>query len=459
MTNKYDAIIIGTGQAGPSLAHRLTQHKMKTAIIERNRFGGTCVNVGCIPTKTLVASARAAYLARRSHEFGVVIDGPIKIDMKRIKARKDALVQQSRDGLANWLKNMPGLTVYEGHGRFEGPRTIRVHNKVLEADKVFINVGARAAIPDMPGLNGVDFLTNSSMMEVDFLPEHLIIVGGSYIGLEFAQMYRRFGSRVSVIQRNQRLIPRDDEDISNAVREILESEGIEVHLDATCIAVEKKNERIVAKVDCNSGPKEVVGSHLLLAVGRRPNTDDLGLAKAGIETDKRGFIAVDDQLQTNVPGIWALGDVNGRSAFTHTSYNDYEIVAANLLDNDRRRVSDRILCYGLFIDPPLGRAGMTEKEVLESGRGALIGKMKMTRVGRARERSETQGFMKILIDKETQKIMGAAILGIGGDEVIHSILDVMYTGAPYTVIQRAVHIHPTVNELIPTMLGDLKPLA
>jgi pyruvate/2-oxoglutarate dehydrogenase complex dihydrolipoamide dehydrogenase (E3) component len=459
MTNKYDAIVIGTGQAGPSLAHRLTQHKMKTAIIERNRFGGTCVNVGCIPTKTLVASARAAYLARRGQEFGVVIDGSVEIDMKRVKARKDAVVQQSRDGLANWLKNMPGLKVYEGHGRFEGPRTIRVHNKLLEADKVFINVGARAAIPDMPGLNDVDFLTNSSMMEVDFLPEHLIIVGGSYIGLEFAQIYRRFGSRVTVIQRNQRLIPRDDQDVSNTVKEILESEGIEVHLNATCIAMEKKNDRIIAKLDCTGGPKEVAGSHLLLAVGRRPNTDDLDLANAGIQTDKRGFISVDDQLQTNVPGIWALGDVNGQSAFTHTSYNDYEIVAANLLDNDRRRVSDRILCYGLFIDPPLGRAGMTEKEVLKSGRKALIGKMKMTRVGRARERSETRGFMKILIDKETLKILGAAILGIGGDEVIHSILDVMYTGAPYTVIQRAVHIHPTVTELIPTMLADLKPLA
>jgi pyruvate/2-oxoglutarate dehydrogenase complex dihydrolipoamide dehydrogenase (E3) component len=429
MTNKYDAIVIGTGQAGPSLAHRLTQHKMKTAIIERNRFGGTCVNVGCIPTKTLVASARAAYLARRGQEFGVVIDGSVEIDMKRVKARKDAVVQQSRDGLANWLKNMPGLKVYEGHGRFEGPRTIRVHNKLLEADKVFINVGARAAIPDMPGLNDVDFLTNSSMMEVDFLPEHLIIVGGSYIGLEFAQIYRRFGSRVTVIQRNQRLIPRDDQDVSNTVKEILESEGIEVHLNATCIAMEKKNDRIIAKLDCTGGPKEVAGSHLLLAVGRRPNS------------------------------IWALGDVNGQGAFTHTSYNDYEIVAANLLDNDRRRVSDRILCYGLFIDPPLGRAGMTEKEVLKSGRKALIGKMKMTRVGRARERSETRGFMKILIDKETLKILGAAILGIGGDEVIHSILDVMYTGAPYTVIQRAVHIHPTVTELIPTMLADLKPLA
>ena len=458
MTTKYDAIIVGTGQAGPSLANRLTQQKMKTAIIERNLFGGTCVNVGCIPTKTLVASARAAYMARRAQEFGVLIDGSVKIDMKRVKARKDTVVRQSREGLTTWLKNMSNLKVYEGHGRFEGPHTIRVNGELLEADKIFINVGARAVVPDMPGLNQVDYFTNSSMMQVDFLPEHLIVVGGSYIGLEFAQMYRRFGSRVSVIQRGQRLIPRDDEDVSQAAKDILESEGIEVHLDATCIALEKKNNRVVAKNDCKQGPKEIAGSHLLLAVGRRPNTDDLGLDKAGIETDKRGYISVDDQLRTNVPGVWALGDVNGLSTFTHTSYNDYEIVAANLLDGDSRRVSDRILCYGLYIDPPLGRAGMTEKEVRESGRNALIGKMKMTRVGRATERSETQGFMKILIESATKKILGAAILGIGGDEVIHSILDIMYADVPYTVIQRAVHIHPTVTELIPTMLGDLKPL-
>ena len=458
MIKTYDAIIIGTGQAGPSLANRLTQQKMKTAIIERNLFGGTCVNVGCIPTKTLVASARAAHVARRGAEFGVSIDGSINIDMKRVKARKDTVVGQSREGLTSWLKNMPHLAVYEGHGRFEGSHTIRVNGDLIEADQIFINVGARAAVPNMPGISEVDYFTNSGMMQVDFLPEHLIVVGGSYIGLEFAQMYRRFGSRVSVIQRGQRLIPREDEDVSKAIKEILEKEGIEVHLNATCIAMEKKDQQVVAKNDCERGPKAVTGSHLLLAVGRRPNTDDLGLDRAGIETDKRGYITVDDQLRTNIPGVWALGDVNGRGGFTHTSYNDYEIVAANLLDGDPRRVSDRILCYGLYIDPPLGRAGMTEKQVRESGRKALIGKMKMTRVGRATERGETQGFMKILIDSATQKILGASILGIGGDEVIHSILDIMYADAPYTVIQRAVHIHPTVTELIPTMLGNLRPL-
>jgi pyruvate/2-oxoglutarate dehydrogenase complex dihydrolipoamide dehydrogenase (E3) component len=458
-TQKYDAIVIGTGQSGPSLAARLTSEGMKTAIIERKLFGGTCVNVGCIPTKALVASARAAHMARRGADFGVVIPGEVAVDMKQVKARKDGIVRQSNAGVTNWLKKMQGLTVYEGHGRFEGPTTVRVDDDLLDADKIFINVGGRAAVPDMPGLDQVEYLTNSSIMEVDVLPEHLIVVGGSYIGLEFAQMYRRFGSRVTVLQRNDRLIPRDDEDVSEAVKDILENEGVEIRLDETCMSVEKRGDKVVAVSLCDDNADEVVGSHLLLAVGRQANTDDLGLESAGIETDSRGYITVDEALRTNVPGIWAVGDVNGRGAFTHTSYNDYEIVAANLFDDDPRKVSDRITAYGLYIDPPLGRVGMTENEVRESGRKALIGKMMMSRIGRAKERSETQGFMKILIDAESKEILGAAILGIGGDEIVHSILDVMYAKAPYTVIQRAVHIHPTVSELIPTMLADLETLS
>lgn len=458
MAQRYDAIVIGTGQSGPSVAARLTKEGVKTAIIERKLFGGTCVNTGCIPTKTLVASARAAYMARWAADFGVTIGGPVTVDMKRVKARKDEVSGQSNQGVANWLKTMPGLTVYEGHARFEGPRTVRVDDSLLEAEKIFINVGARAYIPDMPGLSDIEYLTNSSMMAVDFLPEHLLIIGGSYIGLEFAQMYRRFGSRVTVVEQGDRVMKREDEDVSAAVQEILENEGVAVRLKAECIAVEKRTDGVAVKLDCATGPREVIGSHLLLAVGRVPNTHDLGLDEAGIATDDRGFIPVNDQLQTNVPGIWAMGDVNGRGAFTHTSYNDYEIVAANLFDDDRRKVSDRILCYGLFIDRPLGRVGMTEREVRASGRGALIGTMPMTRVGRARERSETQGFMKILVDAETRRILGAAILGVGGDEVVHSILDVMYADAPYTVIQRAMHIHPTVTELVPTLMGDLRPL-
>jgi len=458
MAEKFDAIIIGTGQSGPSLAARMTREGMKTAIIERKLFGGTCVNVGCIPTKALVASARAAYMARRGADFGVAIDGSIAVDMKQVKARKDGIVRQSNEGVTNWLKNMNNLTVYEGHGRLQSATSVRVDGDLLEAERIVLNVGGRAVVPDMPGVADVDYLTNSSMMEVDFLPDHLVIIGGSYIGLEFAQMYRRFGSRVTVVEMGDRLIARDDEDVSAAVKEILEAEGVDVRLNAECVALAKRGDGVAVTASCEPGPEEVVGSHVLLAVGRRPNTDDLGLDKAGVETGPRGFIVVDDQLRTNVPGIWAIGDVNGRGAFTHTSYNDFEILVANMFDDDPRRVSDRITTYGLFIDPPLGRVGMTEREVRESGRKALIGKMMMTRVGRARERGETQGFMKILVDAETKKVLGAAILGIGGDEVVHSLIDVMYADAPYTVIQRATHIHPTVTELIPTMLGDLKPL-
>ena len=458
MTEIFDAIIIGTGQAGPSLAQRMTREGMKTAIIERKLFGGTCVNVGCIPTKTLVASARAAHMARRGNDFGVTIEGQIKVDMKQVKSRKDAIVKQSNDGVTNWLKTMENLTVFEGHGRLESPNSVRVNGDLLEAETIVVNVGGRALVPDMPGVHDIPYLTNSSMMEVDFLPEHLIVIGGSYIGLEFAQMYRRFGSRVTVVQRGERLVEREDEDVSEAIKEIIENEGIEVRLNAECAAFEKRGNQIAVTSNCPDGPEEAVGSHVLLAVGRKPNTDDLGLEAAGVELDARGYIVVDDELRTNVPGIWAMGDVNGRGAFTHTSYNDYEILAANMFDNDPRRVSDRITTYGLFIDPPLGRVGMTEAQVRESGREALVGKMMMARVGRARERSETQGFMKILIDAKSERILGAAILGIGGDEIIHSVLDVMYADAPYTVIQRAMHIHPTVTELIPTMLGNLKPL-
>ncbi len=458
MAERYDAIIVGTGQAGPSLAARMTREGMKTAIIERKLFGGTCVNVGCIPTKTLVASARAAQVARRGADYGVTVGGPVAVDMKRVKARKDAVVRQSNEGVTKWLKTMENLTVYEGHGRLESATSVRVKGDLLEADRIVLNVGGRARVPDLPGLDEIDYLTNSSMMEVDFLPVHLIVIGGSYIGLEFAQMYRRFGSRVTVVEMGERLIARDDEDVSAEVKAILEAEGVEVRLKAECVGFARRGDRVAVTASCEPGPEEILGSHVLLAVGRVPNTDDLGLEAAGVETDPRGFIVVDDELRTNVPGIWAIGDVNGRGAFTHTSYNDYEILAANLFDDDPRRVTDRILTYGLFIDPPLGRVGLTEREVRDSGRKALVGKMAMSRVGRARERGETQGFMKVLVDAETERILGAAILGIGGDEVIHSLLDVMYADAPYSVIRRAVHIHPTVTELIPTLLGDLKPL-
>ena len=455
MTTKYDAIVIGTGQSGPALAARLAGAGLRMAIIERSRFGGTCVNNGCIPTKALVASAYAANLARRAAEYGVNIGGEVSVDMRRVKARKDEISARSSRGVETWLRNTPGVAVLQGHARFESPRTVRVGDELLQADKIFIDVGGRALVPPMPGLEKVDYLTNATMMDVDFLPEHLIIVGGSYIGLEFGQMYRRFGSRVTILEQGPRLIAREDADVSQGVLDILRNESVAVELNAGSMSADRRGGEIVVTL---ADGRAVAGSHLLLAVGRVPNTHDLGLDKAGVKTDARGYISVDDRLQTNVPGIWALGDCNGRGAFTHTSYNDYEIIADNLLNGDKRSVRDRITCYGLFIDPPLGRVGMGEDEIRKSGRKALIGTRPMTRVGRAVEKGETQGFIKIVVDAETKQILGAAILGTGGDEAIHCLLDAMYAKAPYTTVQRAVHIHPTVSELLPTVLGELKPM-
>jgi pyruvate/2-oxoglutarate dehydrogenase complex dihydrolipoamide dehydrogenase (E3) component len=458
MPEKFDVIVIGSGQSGPSLVERFAQDGQRVAMIERKYFGGTCVNTGCVPTKTLVASAYVAHMARRAAEYGVDT-GPVNVDMKRVKARKDAIVEKSRNGVKRWMQTMENVTVYEGHARFTGPRSIAVGKDDLQADKIVINTGGRATIPPMPGLDQVSYFTNSTIMESDVLPEHLLIVGGSYIGLEFAQAYRRFGAKVTVVEMGERLIGREDQDVSDTVREILEAEGIDVRLNAKCLAVEKDGNGIAMNLGCSEGAPRVSGSHMLLAVGRRPNTDDLGLDKAGIATDAKGYITVDDQCRTNVDGIWAIGDVNGRGAFTHTSYNDFEIVAANLFDNDPRRISDRISCYGLFIDPPLGRVGMTDAEVKAKGIKALTAKRMMTSIGRARERGETLGFMKITVDAESKKILGAALLGLNGDEVVHAVLDVMAAGLPYTAISRTMHIHPTVAEYLPTLLGELKPLA
>jgi pyruvate/2-oxoglutarate dehydrogenase complex dihydrolipoamide dehydrogenase (E3) component len=455
VTEKFDAIIIGAGQAGPPLAGRLTQASQTVAVIERKLVGGTCVNYGCIPTKTLVASAHTAHAARRGAEYGVGT-GEITIDMAKVKARKDKIVLGDRSGVESWLDGMDGCTFIRGHARFEDAHTVSVDGRVLEADKIFLNVGGRAVAPDMPGLSEIDYMTNVGVLELDTVPEHLVIIGGSYIALEFAQMYRRFGAKVTVVEKGPRLTSREDEDVSATIKEILEAEGIDVVLGADAIAFSKRDSGFQV-VPC-AGAQPIVGTDLLVAVGRAPNTDDLGLEAAGVETDGRGYIVVDDQLRTNVEHIWAMGDCNGRGAFTHTSYNDFEIVAANLLDDDPRRVSDRITTYALYIDPPLGRAGMTVDEVRKSGRKALVGKRPMTRVGRAVEKGETQGFMKVVVDAETEEILGAAILGVGGDEVIHSILDIMTAKKPYTAISRTMHIHPTVSELVPTMLQELKPL-
>ena len=458
VAQRFDAIIIGCGQAGPPLAGRLTAAGQTVALIERKLVGGTCVNTGCKPTKTMVASAYAAHLARTGADYGVST-GDVSVDMKAVKARKDKETIDSRSGLEDWIGGMKGCTLYRGQPRFEGPHEVRVGNELLHGERIFINVGGRANIPDMPGVNDIEYLTNTSMMEVDFLPRHLVVVGGSYIGLEFAQMFRRFGAQVTVVEKGPRLISREDEDVSEAVRGILEHEGIALRLNAECISFAPHPDGVTVGVDCTSGDRAVTASHVLLAIGRKPNTDDLGLDRAGVATDKRGYIEVDDQLRTNVPHIWAMGDCNGKGAFTHTAYNDFEIVAANLLDNDPRKVSDRIEAYALYVDPPLGRAGMTETAARKSGRKVLAGQRPMTRVGRAVEKGETQGFMKILVDADTRQILGASVLGTGGDETIHAVLELMYARAPIETLQRAVHIHPTVSELLPTIAIELKPLA
>lgn len=459
MKKTFDAIIIGAGQAGPPLAGRLTAAGMSVALIERKFFGGTCVNTGCMPTKAMVASAYAAHLARRAGDYGVMVSGGIGVDMKKVKARKDEIVLNARSNLEKWLEGMERCTVYRGHARFESPREVRVGDDVLSAERIFINVGGRALVPDMPGIDRIGYLTNSSILELDCVPRHLVVVGGSYVGLEFAQMFRRFGSEVTVVEKESRLIRREDEDVSETVADILAREGIALRLKAECIGFEPRGDQVGVVVNCETGDPEVLGSHVLLAVGRKPNTEDLGLDTAGLETDERGYIVVDDELRTSVPGIWALGECNGKGAFTHTSYNDYEIVAANLLDGEHRRVSDRITTYALFIDPPLGRAGATEAEVRKSEKKALMGIRPMARVGRAIEKGETLGFMKLLIDADTKAILGASILGTSGDEAIHSILDAMYAKAPASTIQCAVHIHPTVSELLPTVIGEAKPLS
>ncbi len=458
MAEHYDAIVIGAGQAGPALAGRLGAEGLKTAIIERKLMGGTCVNVGCVPTKTLVASAHAVHTARRGEEYGFTA-GEVRVDMKAVKARKDGVVKHSSDGVTSWVASMKNVTLIRGHARFTAPRTLEVDGRALTADRIFLNVGGRALVPDIPGIHDVPYLTNSTLLDLDQVPEHLVIVGGSYIGLEFAQAYRRFGAKVTVVEKSDRLLPREDPDVVAEIRAILEREGVVIRTGAECMELKRNGDRVVVGMACGEGEPVAEGSHLLLAVGRLPNTHDLGLKEAGIEADARGYITVDDQCRTSAEGVWCMGDANGKGAFTHTSWNDYEIVAANLFDNDPRRISDRIPCYALFIDPPLGRVGMNEAEAKKSGRRLLGGKMLMTRVGRAREAGETQGFMKVLVDADSKELLGAAILGLNGDEIVHSMLDVMYARQPYTTIQRAVHIHPTVTELVPTLLGALKPLA
>lgn len=455
---RFDAIVVGAGQAGPALAARCSREGLRTAVIERHHFGGTCVNVGCVPTKTLVASARAIRQARRGGEYGFDA-GDIRVLMPRVKARKDALVMQSRQAVEAWMRGLANTEVVVGEARFVAPGTVAVGERRLAAPRIFLNLGGRAVRPALEGIDSVPTLDNVSIMELDAVPGHLVVVGGSYIGLEFAQMMRRFGAEVTVVQRTAGLLPREDPDVADGVREILEAEGIGFELGAECLSLAPEGSGISVGAACGGQSRRLVASHVLLAVGRRPNTDGIGLEVAGIRTDARGYVEVDDQCRTSAEGVWAIGDCNGRGGFTHTSWNDHEIVVANLFDRDPRRISDRIACYALFIDPPLGRIGMTETEARASGRQVLRAKMPMQRVGRAREAGETQGFMKVMVDAPSGRLLGAAILGLTGDEVVHSLLDVMAAGQPCSAISRTVHIHPTVTELVPTLLQQLEPLA
>ncbi|MBT9465262.1 FAD-containing oxidoreductase [Hydrogenophaga sp.] len=457
-TEVFDAIVVGAGQAGPALAARCAREGLRTAVIERHHFGGTCVNVGCVPTKTLVASARAVRQAQRGAEYGFDT-GDIRVNMARVKARKEGIVLHSRQAVEAWMRGLAHTEVITVEARFVAPATLQVNGRQLTAPRIFLNVGGRSVRPDLQGIDDVPTLDNVSIMELATVPEHLVIVGGSYIGLEFAQMMRRFGAQVTVVERSARLLPREDADVSDGIREILQAEGVRFELEAECLSLAPNAGRITVGAQCANERAPIVASHVLLAVGRRPNTDGLGLEHAGIRMDAKGCIEVDDQCRTSAAGVWAVGDCNGRGAFTHTAWNDHEIVVANLFDTDPRRISDRIPCYALFIDPALGRMGMSETEARASGRRVLMGKMTMQKVGRAREAGETQGFMKVLVDADTRLLLGAAILGLNGDEVVHSLLDQMAAGQACDLMARTVHIHPTVSELLPTLLQQLKPLA
>jgi pyruvate/2-oxoglutarate dehydrogenase complex dihydrolipoamide dehydrogenase (E3) component len=453
MARAFDAIIIGAGQSGPFLAVKLAHAGRTVAVIEREHIGGTCVNNGCIPTKTMVASARAAHVARTAARLGV-ITGPVSVDYPAVKKRKDEIVAGSVKGLVDWMDGTRGLTTILGEAKFTGPHEIEVNGETLTAPQIFLNTGARPVIPEWPGLEDVPFLTNESMMKLEVLPRHLVIAGGSYIGLEFAQMFRRFGSEVTVVEKSARLISREDPDISEAVHDILAAEGIAFYFNAHDFVVAKDGEGVALSFSGTT----VRGSHLLVATGRRPNCEALNLAAAGIATDRRGYITVNDRLETSAPGVFAMGDINGHGGFTHTSYNDFEIVAANLLEGADRTLSDRIAANNLYIDPPLGRVGLSESEVRAKGIKALMGVLPMTRVGRAREKGETLGFMKVLVDAESKQIVGAGFLGIEADEVVLSLLAVMMLKAPYTTITRTMYVHPTVTELVPSLFADLKPL-
>lgn len=456
LMKSYDGIVVGAGQAGLALARVLGEMGRKVAVVEEQLVGGSCVNFGCTPSKTLIASAKAIHTARQGEEFGFQVEG-LRVNFDRVMQRQRDIVTAMRQRGHQQLLEMPGVTFYHNRAVFLEPYVMQVGDEMLRADRIYLNVGARAVIPDIPGLHTIPYLTNQTIVDLTVLPRHMIVLGGGYISMEYAQAFRRFGSDVTVIEAGEQVLSRSDADAAAAARSILEGEGVAFHLKHRAVQIEKRGREVVVHTEHDGQRSLVTGTHILVAVGRRPNTDKLHVERAGITLDDQQHILVDDDLQTNVKGIYALGEVNGRGAFTHTSYNDYEIVADQLRGGSRK-VSDRIPTSAVFIDPPLSQVGMTEAEVRESGKPALKATLAMDKVNRAAEFGQTAGFMKVLVDADTRRFLGATILGLNSDELIHAITDLMYADAPYTVMQQAVHIHPTVSELLPTLLGQLEPL-
>jgi pyruvate/2-oxoglutarate dehydrogenase complex dihydrolipoamide dehydrogenase (E3) component len=455
--SKYDAIVIGSGQAGNPLCQKLADHGWTVALIEKEHLGGTCINTGCTPTKTMIASAQVAHYARNADKWGVRA-GEVSVDLPKIVARKDEIVGQWRSGQERKVQQRKNLHLYRGHARFVGPHRLHVGDQELESERTFINTGTRVDVPRLEGLDGIDYLTNASIMQLREVPDHLLVLGGGYIGLEFGQMFRRFGSQVTVIHRSEHILPREDLDITQELQKALEGEGIRFVLNARTTRVEKQDGQVVLRLEAGVGSETVRGSHLLVATGRRPNTDELGLENVGVQLTSQGFVQVNNWLETNAPGIWALGDVKGGPAFTHISYNDFQIVYANLIEGKRLTTDNRLVPYSVFTDPQLGRVGLTEKEARATGRRLKIGKIPMSWVARAIERDETAGLMKLVVDADTDRILGAAILSTEGGELVQILGAVMLAGAPYTLLKGAIYIHPTLAEGFWTLMEEVKPV-
>jgi pyruvate/2-oxoglutarate dehydrogenase complex dihydrolipoamide dehydrogenase (E3) component len=454
---KYDAIVIGSGQGGNPLSYALAEHGWTVALVEKSHLGGTCINTGCTPTKTMIASAQVAHYARNAARWGVRTGGP-EVDLSFVVDRKNAVVQRFRGNQERNVARHPSLHLYRGQARFEAAHQVQVDSEVLQSERIFIDTGTRPDPPKINGLDTVEYLNNESLMEIRQLPEHLLILGAGYVGLEFGQMFRRFGSRVTIVHMGPQILSREDADVAGELQKALKNDGVEFRLNSNSTHVEKREGKIALTIAAGDRKETITGSHLLAATGRRPNTDDLGLDQAGVELDGRGYIKVNSRLETSVPGIWALGDVKGGPAFTHISYNDYQIIFGNLIEQKHLSIANRYVPYALFTDPQLGRVGMTEKEARASGQKLKMGTYAMSHVARAIEREETAGMMKLIVHAETDQILGAAILGTEGGELVQTLGALMLAAAPYTVLKGAVFIHPTLTEGLFGLMEAVKPL-